>query len=77
MQATAKIFPIDFPIDRNMSSSTKLYQNVHKLLLNRVRQSSARAQLNNMNTHERNTKQNCRHSRATFNGLAKKLISES
>ena len=51
MQATAKIFPIDFPIDRNMSSSIKLYQNVHKLLLNRVRQSSACAQLNNMNTH--------------------------
>ncbi len=51
MQATAKIFPID----RNVSSSTKLYQNVHKLLLNRVRSSFGGAQLKYMNTHTNET----------------------
>lgn len=51
MRPTAKIFPIDFPIDRNMSRSTKLYQNVHKLLQNRLRLLSKSAQLKYMNTH--------------------------
>jgi predicted DNA-binding transcriptional regulator AlpA len=51
MQPTAKIFPIDFPIDRNMSSSTKLYQNVHQLLQKRLRPLFKSAQLKYMNTH--------------------------
>ena len=51
MQATAKIFPIDFSIDRNMSSSTKLYQNVHKALQYRLRSLFKGAQLKYMNTH--------------------------
>ena len=50
MQATAKIFPIDFPIDRNMSSSTKLYQNVHELLQKRLRRIFKRAQLSQQAT---------------------------
>jgi len=53
MRPTAKIFPIDFPIERNVSSCIRLNQNVHKLLLNRVRHLPASAQLNNMNTHAR------------------------